>query len=146
MIALMQKLRAASALAKLDHLDAKSHLSPGNRHKRDECISRLIAIGAPGVPRLVRQLARVGDTDPYASVPMILVQIGDPAVPCLGRALHDDNSHLRHNAIAVLGRIATPAAVRELQDESVDLMDKEAVELALHNARHHGQDSRVAQP
>lgn len=139
MIALLQKLKAAETLAQLQHLEAKSHLSHSELHKHDKCIASLIAIGSPAVPLLVRSLAGVRDIHPGASIPMILQQIGDPAVPCLAKAMHDRDSHLRHAAISLLGRIATPAAVCALDDQTVDLMDMEALQHAQLAARQHGQ-------
>jgi hypothetical protein len=136
MIALIQRLKALEELARLHHLESKSHLSHHELHQRDRCIARLIAIGAPAVPGLVRELGDVEFTDPSAAVPMILQKIGDPAVPCLARAMHAGDSRLRQNAIALLGRIATPSAVSELDDETVDLMDQDAVRTALIDARH----------
>jgi len=137
MNALIQKLRAADTLARLNHLETKAHLSHSQMHKLDQYVAKLVAIGAPAVPQLVRRLANVDEENPCSSVLLVLQQIGDPAVPFLARAKHHPNHRLRHHAISLLGRIATPAAVRELQDESIDLMDKEIVDAALHEARHH---------
>ena len=137
MIALLQKLRAARTLSELRHLEAKSHLSHRDLHKHDTCVAKLVAIGKPAVPGLVRSLADVPEDDPTASVPMILEKIGDAAVSDLARAMHDPDVHRRHNAILVLGRIASPAAVHELDDEGMDLVDREVVKRARHQARGH---------
>lgn len=145
MITLIQRLKAAEELVKLHRLESKSHLSHDDLHKRDQCIANLIGIGAPAVPALVRKLGRVKPADPAAAVPMILEKIGDPAVPYLARAMHASNGHLRHNAIALLGRIATPSAVSELDDETVDLMDQEAVQTALLDARHPARQGGAGQ-
>ena len=144
MIAFIQKLKAAETLAILEHLEGKSHLSHGELHRRDTCLDKLIHIGAPAVPLLVRKLAGITDPDPSASVPMILQQMGDVAVPGLARAMHSADCHIRHNAISLLGRIATPAAVSALDDDSVDLMDMEVLQQARHSARQHDESESKA--
>lgn len=75
---------------------------------------------------------------------MILQQIGDPAVPWLAKAMHDSDCHRRHNAISLLGRIATPAAVSALDDETVDLMDMEVLQHARREARQRGHAEGTA--
>lgn len=144
MIAFMQKLKAAETLATLEHLEGKPHLSPGELHKRDTCLAKLIHIGAPAVPLLVRKLAGITDSNPTAFVPMILQQMGDVAVPGLARAMHSGDCHIRHNAISLLGRIATPAAVSALDDDSVDLMDMEVLQQARHKAHQQAESGGEA--
>jgi hypothetical protein len=138
MIALMKRVKAAEMLAQLEHLEAKSYLSHSDLHKRDKCIGALIAMGSVVVPQLVRRLAKVRSVDPSAPVAMILQQIGDEAVPWLAKAMHDRDCHRRHNAISLLGRIATPAAVSALDDETVDLMDMEILQHARQEAGKRG--------
>lgn len=138
MIALMKRVKAAEMLAQLEHLEAKTHLSHSDLHKRDKCIAALIAMGSTVVPQLVRRLAKVRTVDPSDPIPLILQQIGDPAVPWLAKAMHDRDCHRRHNAISLLGRIATPAAVSALDDETVDLMDMEVLQHARRQAMERG--------
>jgi len=75
-----------------------------------------------------------------------LVALGDPAVPFLSRAIHSSDGHLRHNAISLLGRMGTPAAVCALDDDSVDLLDMEVLQEARLEARHRGDPPEAAVP
>ena len=135
MLSFVQKIRASAALTSLGQLESKRHLSGSDISKRNQCVERLSTIGEPAVPQLIRKLARADLSSNSSLIPRVIQNIGDPAVPHLARAMHDRNSTIRHNAILLLGRLGTDAAIRELQDESVDLMDKEVVEQALHEAR-----------
>lgn len=134
MLSFVQRFRASTALASLHHLETKAHLSGDDLRKRTQCVTRLAAIGPPAMPPLIRRLSNPNATAPGASIPLVVQSIGEPAVPYLAKAMHDGDSTVRHNAIALLGRLATESAIKELQDESVDLVDKEAVADALHEA------------
>ena len=140
MIVLIQQLRAANTLARLSQLERRQHVSHADMHRRDQCIAKLAAIGSPAVPLILRRLEKLGHADPTHSLSIIIQQMGDVAVPELERAMHHPNPQIRHLAMLLLGRIGTPAALRALDDESVDLVDKEALEAARAEARHHGHE------
>jgi predicted PhzF superfamily epimerase YddE/YHI9 len=137
MIALIRQLKATNTLARLNQIDRQAHLSHADLHKRDQYMAKLVAIGPPAVLPVLRQLAKTGEANPTHPLCTVIQEMGDTAVPELERAMHHSDIHLRHHAIALLGCVATPAAMHALDDESVDLVDRDAIEAARTAARHH---------
>jgi len=137
MIAFIQQLKAANTLARLSQLERRAQASQGDLHKKDQYIAKLVAIGPPAVLPVLRELAKFGEPTPTHPLYAVIQEMGDQAVPELERAMHHSGVHLRHHAIALLGRVATPAAMHALDDESVDLVDRDAIEAARTAARRH---------
>jgi HEAT repeat protein len=79
----------------------ESHLPEARLRAKD----RLVEIGAPAYPAIVRALGHWSN-ETFTEAKRVLVRIGEPAVPALVAALDDEDLYVRCHAREVLARIA----------------------------------------
>jgi HEAT repeat protein len=72
-----------------------------------QAVDRLVAIGAPAVPALVRTLGSWSN-ESFKRARTALVRIGAPAVPALTAALDDDDLYVRRHALQALEALGFP--------------------------------------
>ncbi|MFK7743377.1 MAG: HEAT repeat domain-containing protein [Planctomycetota bacterium] len=84
-----------------------------------KAMARLVDIGAPAVPRLIKALG-FWDNKTFNKSMTTLRRIGRPAVPLLREALTNDNLYVRIHARMLLGDLPLPADKDKLIEQVVE--------------------------